>query len=62
VAWQTTLPPERERAIIEQSIALQPQPAYQDEAGRIYAADIAGWKVRWSVADECASIVECVRA
>ena len=62
VMWQTALPPERERAIIEQSIALQPQPAYQDEAGRIYAADIAGWKVRWSVADEGASIIDCVRA
>lgn len=61
VTWSVPTPPDAARTIIEQSIALQPQPAYQDEPGRLYAADIAGWNVRWSVGEAGATIVECVR-
>lgn len=50
-----------DRSIIEQSIALQPQPAYQEEAGRSYGADLAGWKVRWRTEDGVLVIFECRR-
>jgi tRNA-Thr(GGU) m(6)t(6)A37 methyltransferase TsaA len=39
--------PQDIRVIIEQSLALQPQPAYHNEPERLYATEIAGWRVRW---------------
>ena len=52
---------EADRAIIEQSIGLQPQPAYQDEAVRTYAADLAGWDIRWRTEGTTQVIIQCVR-
>lgn len=42
-------PPDDEvaRSIIEDSISLSPQPAYQDDEARDYAAAMAGYEVRW---------------
>jgi len=62
VRWNAALElPEIDRQIIEQSIALRPQPAYQDTPERSYAADIAGWQVRWQMDGEVAVIISCVR-
>lgn len=62
VNWAVECAPRgAERTIIEQSIALQPQPAYQEETGRTYAADLAGWKVRWRNEAGTMVIVECGR-
>ena len=60
VAWRVA-PPETdsERLIIEQSIALQPQPAYQTDSEREYAAEFAGWSVRWLMSDSEAQIIAC---
>jgi tRNA-Thr(GGU) m(6)t(6)A37 methyltransferase TsaA len=41
--------PSEVRAIIEQSLSLQPQPAYQDDDQREYATEMAGWHVRWTL-------------
>lgn len=60
VVWQAAPPsPAADRLLIEQSIALQPQPAYQNDSQREYAADFATWAVRWTVADGTATILEC---
>ncbi len=57
VAWQTVPSmPAADRLLIEQSIALRPQPAYQNDSRREYAADFAAWAVRWTVADGTATI------
>ncbi len=53
--------PESDRLIIEQSIALQPQPAYQAEPGRVYGAQFGGWNVRWTLVEGAARIQECRR-
>jgi tRNA-Thr(GGU) m(6)t(6)A37 methyltransferase TsaA len=52
-------PPEPARSIIEQSLSLQPQPAYHDDAAREYVTEIAHWKVRWSVLADHARIISC---
>ncbi len=59
VHWDTP-PPEdaAARAVIEQSIALNPQPAYQDDMKREYAAELAGWHVRWHAAPDGAHICD----
>lgn len=62
VRWAVGAPgSEDERAIIEQSIGLQPQPAYQEEAERTYGAELAGWSVRWRNEAGVAIVVECHR-
>ena len=48
VVWKVP-PPPTDQLLIEQSIALQPQPAYQEVEGREYAAAIGSWEVRWVV-------------
>ncbi len=48
-------------AIIEQSLALQPQPAYHDDNAREYATEMAGWRVRWTVTEDCACVKSCER-
>lgn len=62
VVWKS-LPamPENERLLIEQSLALQPQPAYQAESGREYGTEIAGWNIRWIMSGGEAQILECRR-
>ncbi len=60
ISWHCSLPPsDQDRLIIEQSIALQPQPAYHADEGREYATEIAGWRVRWSINDSVANIKAC---
>jgi len=60
VVWDCPRPPsDQDRLIIEQSLALQPQPAYHTDDGREYAAEIAGWHVRWTVSAEQALIRSC---
>ncbi|TLD70677.1 tRNA (N6-threonylcarbamoyladenosine(37)-N6)-methyltransferase TrmO [Phragmitibacter flavus] len=53
VQWQSILqPPEPARSIIEQSLALQPQPAYhenQSPSPRRYATEIDGWHIEWTL-------------
>ena len=51
--------PDEVRAIIDQSLALQPQPAYHDDSERQYATEIAGWRVRWVARDEGATVRSC---
>ncbi len=51
-----------ERALIEQSIALQPQPAYQTGPGREYGARLGGHEVRWLLAEGTAQILQCLPA
>lgn len=51
--------PDEVRAIIDQSLALQPQPAYHDDSERQYATEIAGWRVRWVARDEGAMVRSC---
>lgn len=51
--------PDDVRAIIDQSLALQPQPAYHDDIAREYATEIAGWRVRWSMTEDGASVKLC---
>ena len=53
--------PEDVRLIIEQSLALQPQPAYHEDETREYATEIAGWRVRWVAAREGAQVRSCER-
>jgi tRNA (adenine37-N6)-methyltransferase len=59
VHWDTPAPADDSlRTLIEQSIALSPQPAYQDDA-REYAASIAQAEVRWRMHGGAAHI-KCV--
>jgi tRNA-Thr(GGU) m(6)t(6)A37 methyltransferase TsaA len=53
--------PEETRRLIGDSLSLQPQPAYHDDAGRLYATEIAGWRVRWIVRDDEAVVKHCER-
>ena len=55
------MPPADVRIIIEQSLALQPQPAYHEAAERVYATEIAGWRVRWKMGADSAVITACER-
>ncbi|MDB6117130.1 MAG: hypothetical protein JWO08_911 [Verrucomicrobiaceae bacterium] len=60
VMWKVdTAMPDHERQMIEQSIALQPQPAYQEESQREYATEFAGWRVRWTMTGGEAQIISC---
>lgn len=47
------------RRIIEESLAQQPQPAYHDQPHREYATEIAGWRVRWTAAEDGATVRSC---
>lgn len=60
VQWCCSSPSiDQDRRLIEQSLSLQPQPAYHTDAQREYATEIGGWQVRWSVCDEHALIKSC---
>jgi tRNA-Thr(GGU) m(6)t(6)A37 methyltransferase TsaA len=62
VHWQCdSAAPEDVRDLISQSLALQPQPAYHEDATREYATEIAGWRVRWVCAPEGAVVRHCER-
>ncbi len=60
VAWdcQSTASAEVRR-LIEESLAQQPQPAYHDQPDRVYATEIGGWRVRWKVSADGATICSC---
>lgn len=60
VRWECPKRPPREVAqIMEESLALQPQPAYHEDGGREYATEIAGWRVRWIARMDAALIQSC---
>ena len=61
VKWECECAADDARAIIEQSLSLQPQPAYHEDAQREYTTEIAGWRVRWMVTDEGAIVKSCER-
>jgi tRNA-Thr(GGU) m(6)t(6)A37 methyltransferase TsaA len=47
------------KLIIDQSLALQPQPAYHDESDRVYATEIAGWRIKWIAREDGAHVRSC---
>lgn len=50
VVWQCDGPSElRERRVIQQSLALDPRPAYHESEEREYGSTMAGWRLRWKV-------------
>jgi tRNA-Thr(GGU) m(6)t(6)A37 methyltransferase TsaA len=51
--------PAEVREVITQSLSLQPQPAYHEDATREYATEIAGWRVKWIVTDDGARVRSC---
>lgn len=51
--------PDDVRVIIDESLALQPQPAYHDDSAREYATEIAGWRVRWAATLAGACVKSC---
>lgn len=51
--------PDEVRVIIDQSLALQPQPAYHEDSDRQYATEIAGWRVKWLAEPEGATVKSC---
>lgn len=60
VHWECDVtPPQHAKCIIEESLALQPQPAYHGDHEREYATEIDGWRVRWVAAFDCARIRHC---
>lgn len=60
VVWECeSAVPEDVKLIIDQSLALQPQPAYHDESDRLYATEIAGWRVKWIAREDGARVRSC---
>lgn len=51
--------PDDVRLIIDQSLGLQPQPSYHDEPDRLYATEIAGWRVKWVSREDGARVQSC---
>ena len=47
-----------EKQLIEQSIAQDPRPAYQDIPERVYVMNIADYEVRFQIKENCAIIIE----
>ena len=46
------------KTLIEQSVAQDPRPAYQDIAERIYVMEIAGWEVKFKIEGQTAAIIQ----
>jgi hypothetical protein len=46
------------KTLIEQSVAQDPRPAYQDIAERIYVMEIAGWEVKFRIEGHTAAIIQ----
>jgi tRNA-Thr(GGU) m(6)t(6)A37 methyltransferase TsaA len=61
VTWECASPNDEARLIIEQSLALQPQPAYHDDEAREYATEIAGWRVSWMTREDGVRVKTCTR-
>ncbi len=51
--------PDDVRVIIDESLSLQPQPAYHEDEEREYATEIAGWRVRWAATLAGARVKSC---
>lgn len=51
--------PQDVREVITQSLSLQPQPAYHEDAAREYATEIGGWRVRWVMAEDGVCVKSC---
>lgn len=60
VKWQCSQPPDLIRGLIENSLTLQPQPAYHENPQRTYATEISGWHVKWNLQDSTCHITECI--
>lgn len=54
--------PAATRALVEQVVAQDPRPAYQDEPSRVYGMEIAGLEVRFTIANGEAFVWECKKA
>ncbi len=60
VHWDAAaVPPDDVRHIITQSLALQPEPAYHEDAQREYATEIAGWRVKWAASEDGTHVRSC---
>ena len=59
VTWDCEGPKDAARLIIEQSLGLQPQPAYHDDANREYATEIAGWRICWVTSEDEVRVKNC---
>ena len=60
VTWDTPAqPPDKERALIEQSLSLQPRPAYQNSPERLYSTEMADWHLSWRSTEQGIVITHC---
>lgn len=59
VVWSCDLEDVKLRRLIEQTLAVDPRPAYHDEDGREYGCRIDRYNVRWLVADGSIEILSC---
>lgn len=65
VVWQTPCPPDLPAPLlrlIEESIAQDPRPAYQNRPERVYAASIGGWNIRFRIVGQQAEILSVQQA
>ena len=62
VQWQceTSTLPENTRHIIEQSLAQDPRPAYQDLPERIYGMEMAGYDVRFRIENQTVFVLSVI--
>ena len=60
IVWQTDADGLSDglKTLIEQSVAQDPRPAYQDIAERIYVMEIAGWEVKFRIEGQTAAIIQ----
>lgn len=61
VIWECAEPPAEVKIIIDESLALQPQPSYHEDNEREYVTEIAGWRVRWVALEDSAKVRYCQR-
>jgi tRNA (adenine37-N6)-methyltransferase len=62
VRWCCKVPDDAPSGLIEQSLSLNPAPAYQQEPERVYKAAMSGWEVAWRVDAEGVAVLNCSRA
>jgi len=48
--------------LIRQLLRLEPQPAYQETAERVYGMTVGGWNVKWRADDKQVVVLEAIRA
>lgn len=60
VTWQCPCPTsDSDQRLIEQSLSLQPQPAYHEDSSRLYVTEISGWRIKWVNGDSGIQIQVC---